>query len=226
MKKSFLISLALLCVAYVSSAQELTNEYFCGNTDLYNYYKGCLSIANAEVLPKSQSSMQYEDAIGFLAPVYENKKYVNRYRVESLVRVDGEALIPVEGRLQFTYEYARKMYDDVLIKEKSIFREEEFTLLGQGAGEAVKCRVMTFAMKANSTVKFKDIMVGTSIVVVMCEPNAQVALSVVSDKTLQGTPFEKGMVSYCKWESAEEQDFVYCIENKSDKEISVVLMAN
>ena len=219
MKKSFLISLALLCVAYVSSAQELTNEYFCGNTDLYNYYKGCLSIANAEVLPKSQSSMQYEDAIGFLAPVYENKKYVNRYRVESLVRVDGEVLIPVEGRLQFTYEYARKMYEDIRFNEKS-------TLRGQEVGEAVKCRVMTFAMKANSTVKFKDIMVGTSIVVVMCEPNAQVALSVVSDKTLQGTPFEKGMVSYCKWESAEEQDFVYCIENKSDKEISVVLMAN
>ena len=219
MKKSFLISLALLCVAYVSSAQELTNEYFCGNTDLYNYYKGCLSIANAEVLPKSQSSMQYEDAIGFLAPVYENKKYVNRYRVESLVRVDGEALIPVEGRLQFTYEYARTKYEDIRFNEKS-------TLRGQEVGVDVKCRVMTFAMKANSTVKFKDIMVGTSIVVVMCEPNAQVALSVVSDKTLQGTPFEKGMVSYCKWESAEEQDFVYCIENKSDKEISVVLMAN
>lgn len=219
MKKSFLISLALLCVAYVSSAQELTNEYFCGNTDLYNYYKGCLSIANAEVLPKSQSSMQYEDAIGFLAPVYENKKYVNRYRNAALVSVDTDSLISVEGRLQFTYEYARKMYEDIRFNEKS-------TLRGQEVGEAVKCRVMTFAMKANSTVKFKDIMVGTSIVVVMCEPNAQVALSVVSDKTLQGTPFEKGMVSYCKWESAEEQDFIYCIENKSDKEISVVLMAN
>lgn len=232
--KNFILTLSIVlgsivCVSAQESSQkvnELQNEDFCNYTYVRDYYSGCLHIAKAgnPALSKQEMFLLYDTAINFLKPISVDGKLINRYSPAHFVRVDHSGAIPTEKGVQFTYQYAIEGANKLIsIKvENKLLRGETDDILSQ------KCRVATFTIKPGATVKYKDIMNGTSIVIAMCEWGAKVNLSVESygKPIVDGKPYENGMVSFCKWESPKEQDFIYSIENKENRDINVVVIAN
>ena len=234
--KKFILTLfavlgSIICASAQESSQkvdELYNEDFCDYTYVRDYYNGCLHIAKAEnpALTKSEKFLLYDTAIKFLEPISVDGKLINRYIPAYFVRVDGSVAIPTEKGMQFTYQYAIEGANKLVSikQENKLLRGETDDILSQKC----RCRVATFTIAPGATVKYKDIMNGTSIVIAMCEWGAKVELSVESygKPVVDGKPYENGMVSFCKWESPKEQDFIYSIKNKENREINVVVIAN
>lgn len=219
--KRFILTLTSLCIITCGlSAQSLNHEDFDGYDDVEHYYMGALSISKALTANAENRKFYFEDAIRYLSPIRdESGTFINRYQVLDLVSIDVAAAMPVNGKQIYTYEYARQQYNDAYFKEEMLLRQDKATT-------RAKCRVKMLAMKPRSKVSYKDIMEGKSILIAMAEPGGTLRLTVSSDIEHEGLSYENGMVGFCKWIAKEEEEVVYHIENTSNKEICLILIAN
>lgn len=219
MRTCLLVFFSILFSAGYINAQSLSHEDFVGYDDVERYYKGCISIAKAEQAFGDERNFYFEDAISWLSPVLVDGEYQNRYRSLALVRVNVADVVDIEEHIQYTYEYARSKYDDIDFRENMLLREDKPVY--------AKCRVKTLAIKPRGRVVYKDIMMGMSIVIALCEPTGEIRLTAIAEGvTHPGISYENNMVSFCKWESPEEEEVLYQIDNLSDKLVSLVLIAN
>ena len=225
MKK--IISLAiLLCLFFASaSAQEgaIPPEEFGIYNNVWRYYDGVKNIAKALNSTGEDRAWYFDCAIKALRPNkvqsaggYEYKVW---YTPLKLTAVDVAAELPAESI--YTYEYVLNQPEaKSLVVEGAIIR---------GSGDAPKdrCSVKHLAIKAKSSVCYEDVLEGeTAIVVAVAAPNNKIRLTVISDKTHQGTSYSNGMVGFCKWTATKGSKARYRIENLEDRDVSLIIIAN
>lgn len=225
--KRFLLITVLSGISFCNLfAQSLTVDDFDEFENVKEYYDGAISIARATVADRPVKQYHYEDAINYLRPASSKYKWlVQRYSALELEEVDTKAIGSIEGHILYTYDYARKHYADVNFQENGLLRNDDEDIDAE-TKRRLRCRVKILAIAPLSSVVYKDVVTGRSILVAVAEPNATLRLSVSGKSKYACESYENGMVGFCKWVAGENEETIYRIENTGDKEVCLALIAN
>ncbi len=227
MKKIVFIFLAL-CASTVIKAQSLPLDTLDHYENVRMFYKGCMKIREGDSLYLQQDTIMGRRAFAKAMDLLNEEKNVEpKIRINDLVMSDtinnsDEVSLVSKG---FNYDYAKTRYDypswTSIWVARGVLRA--FTPGSKCSVKEIRLRPHGVSIYGNKN-NF-----GKCIIIAVAEYGATVKLK-IQEKTSgivhDGGSFEKGGVSFTKWVLNTNEDFIFRIENTSDKEATIVLISN
>jgi len=208
----------VICCAGYAQGQALPVDSLGGNADMERFYAGCMKIAEAE--NAADSAVRNSSYAAAMELLNKRSTYsrpgvkLARMRVEIC---DSTGLVSTSVKdFAYDYSYARARY-----------RAVDFAPTGVSRGGLTGCRVFDMVLAPGARVRCSEKVRGNCVLVAVAQPGGAVALTVEDNgTTIKGAQYEGGLVSYAHWHTGAEHPVAYTVENKSDREITVTLMAN
>ncbi len=224
MEKRIIVLLLALCAVTGLKAQPLPLDTLDYYENVRMFYKGCMKIREGDSLYFHQDTIMGRRAFAKAMDLLnEEKNDEPRIRINDLVMSD---IISNEDEISlsevgFNYDYAEKRYNYQSWTSGGVLRA--FT-------PGTKCSVKEIRLKPHGVSIYgnRDNF-GKCILIAVAEYGATVKLS-IKEKTSgivhEGKVFENGGVSFSKWILNTYEDFIYRIENTSEKDATIVIISN
>ena len=223
MKRIVFIFLAF-SVSTLIKAQSLPLDTLDHYENVRMFYKGCMKIREGDSLYLHQDTIMGRRAFAKAMDLLnEEKKEEPRIRINDLVfkdTISNEDDMSL-SEVGFNYGYAEKRYNYESWTSGGVLRA--FT-------PGTKCSIKEIRLKPHGlSIYGNRNNYGKCILIAVAEYGATVKLS-IQEKTSGivhvGEVFENGGVSFCKWILDTYEDFIFRIENTSEKDATIVLISN
>ena len=227
MKRIVFIFLAL-SASTVIKAQSLPLDTLDHYENVRMFYKGCMKIREGDSLYLRQDTILGRRAFAKAMDLLNDEKNVEpKIRINDMVMSDtinNTDEIPLMDR-GFNYDYAKTRYDypswTSVWVARGVLRS---SIIG------AKCAVKEIRLKPYGlSIYGNKNNSGKCILIAVAEYEATVKLTIqetTSGIVHNGSSFENGGVSFAKWVLNANEDFIFRIENTSDKEATIVLISN
>lgn len=224
MKKRIIILVLALCAVTGIKAQSLPLDTLDHYENVRMFYKGCMKIREGDSLYYHQDTIMGRRAFAKAMDLLNEEKNIEpRIRINDLVMNDtiiNEDEVSL-SEVSFNYDYAGKRYN-----------YKSWTSVGalRAFTPGTKCSIKEIRLKPGGVSIYGNRNnFGKCILIAVAEYGAAVKLS-IQEKTSgvihEGGIFENGGVSFSKWILNSYEDFIFRIENTSEKEATIVLISN
>ena len=224
MEKRIIVFVLALCAVTCLKAQSLPLDTLDHYENVRMFYEGCMKIREGDSLYINQDTIMGRRAFAKAMDLLnEEKNDEPRIRINDLVMKDtisnkDEISLSEVG---FNYDYAEKRYN-----------YESWTSVGalRAFTPGTKCSIKEIRLKPHGVSIYGNRNnFGKCILIAVAEYGATVKLSIQeksSGVVHEGEVFENGGVSFSKWILNTYEDFIFIIDNTSEKEATIVLISN
>lgn len=221
--KLFLLLLAL-CTTTVLKAQSLPLDTLDSYENVRMFYQGCLKIREGDSCYLQRDTIMGRRAFAKAMDLLNEEKNedpkirLNDLVMSNTIRNSDECALSDVG---FNYNYAEKRYNYQPWTPAGVLRAITLN---------TKCSVKEFRLKPHgfSLYENRDNS-GKCILIAIAEYGGTVKMS-ITEKSAgilhEGNNYENGGVSFAKWILNTKEDFLFKIENTSNKECTIVLISN
>ena len=204
-------------------AQSLPLDTLDNYENVRMFYKGCMKIREGDSLYLQHDTISGRRAFAKAMDILnEEKNDEPKIKIGNLVMKDtiSNADEVALNEVGFNYDYAEKRYDYKPWTPDGFLR----TIPGS------KCSVKTIRLRPHGiSIYGNRNNYGKCIIIAVAEYGATVNLTIeerASGIIHEGGIYESGGVSFAKWILSTKEDFIFRIENTSDKDASIVLISN
>lgn len=215
-KITFLLSI-LSFMSILGKAQTLPiNEL---NKNMQRFYRGCIVLREGI---EQNNAITLDNAIELLDddPLNPDRIELSNLHLECSDTLNE---CPMKGHMFYNADYAEFYKENMGL---GTFKEDPECLRGIPSN----CQIAHRAVKAHGRISYNIKMAGPCQIIVLAEVGGTVKANVQfpNGNKYIGLPFEKGSVSYIKWDMAmfPPEQIVLTIENTSNKDISCVIVSN
>lgn len=223
MKRIVFIFLALSASTMLKAQSLPLNTLDCYE-NVRMFYNGCMKIREGDSLYLRHDTISGRRAFAKAMDILnEEKNEEPKIRINDLIMTDTitNADEIALNEVGFNYYYAEKRYNYKSWTPAGFLRT--FTPGSKCAVKEIRLKphgVSIYGNKNNS---------GKCIVIAVAEYGAAVKMTIEEKKsgnTHEGKAYENGGVSFSKWNLTAKEDFIFKIENTSEKDATIVLISN
>ncbi len=205
-----ILSLLIICSIQDANAQALSET-------MKTYRNACLKML--EGIDHNFDKYLLWDAIDLY-----NKVKITEFSEQDFEPVDTLTIYnEVKPKIYFIPEYA-----DSLIQHGTLVEIDNISILRKG--EDYDVQILHKGIKAKSSVAYKSAGQDNCEMIVLGESGANIKLTienVSSGATYDGYVENNGQISYVTWHlPSEGSEFIFKIDNLSDKDVSIVIAVN